>query len=141
MKEIISKRNKKPYFFLLVISVASMIASTKYLRVPMLRYIALPMLIVLFLLSVMCIFLLINPHGAIERVDNTIIIRRGIRKTVITKKDILDVFPTPHPNKPNEIQKNVLSIKVLTNGTEKSLICSDIKDVKSTVEKLRVLIK
>ena len=136
MKEIISKRNKKPYFYLLVIALIAIFSSTRYLRVSPLGYIALPMLIACVLLSIISIFLLVDSHGVIERVDDTIIIRRGIRKTTINKNDILDVFPTPHPNKPNEIQKNVISIKVLANGKEKTLICGDVMDVESAVAKL-----
>ena len=141
MAEIISKRNKKPYFFLLILCILSVVASTYYMRVPTLCYIALPTLILTFLLSIMCIFLLVNPHGAIEQVDDTIVIRQGIRKTVINKNDILDVSPTPHPNKPDKIQKNVVSIKVLINGQEKTLICGDVTDVDYAVKKLSELIK
>ena len=141
MTEIISKRNKKPYFFLLIFSVSSVVASTYYMRVPMLCNIALPTLFLTFLLSIMCVFLLVNSHGAIELIDDTIVIRRGIRKTVINKNDILDVFPAPHPSKPDEIQKNVVSIKVLINGQEKTLICGDVTDVDYAVKKLIELIK
>ncbi len=141
MREIISRRNKKQYFFLLVISVVTIIASAQYWRVPMLRYIVFPALIALFLHSVMYIFLLANSHGAIEQVDDTIVIRRGIRKTVINRNDILDVLPMPHPNKPNEIQKNVISIKVLVNGKEKTLVCGDVSDVEFALKKLSGLIR
>ena len=109
------------------------------MRNPILQYISLPVLIVCLLLSIFCVFLLIDTRGVIERIDDTIIIRRGIRKATINRKDILDVFPTPHPNKPNEIQDNVISIKTCENGKETVLVCGDVLEVESTIRTLKDL--
>ena len=140
MKEIISQRKKTTYIFVLVACVFSILASTSTTRIPTLRFIGIPIYIVLISLSIFCIFLLLSPHGAIERDGDSIIIRRGIRKTVIDKKDILEVFPTPHPNRPDQIQQNVISIKILSNGKEEILTCGDIADVDSAIEKLTAII-
>ena len=141
MKEIISKRYKKPYYFQLVLSVITMAISARYIHIPMLSNIMLIMLMILSLISITWIFVLANPHGVIERVDDTIIIRRIMDKTVINKNDILDVFPTPYSNKPNEMQKYMITIKFLAKGKEELLNCGDIADVDSAVKKLKDLIK
>jgi hypothetical protein len=140
MKEIISQRKKTTYIFVLVACVFSILASTSTTRIPMLRFIGIPIYIVLISLSIFCIFLLLSPHGAIERDGDSIIIRRGIRKTIVNKKDILEAFPTPHPSKPNQIQKNAVSFKITVNGKEQILVCGDVVDVDTTVEKLTAII-
>lgn len=140
MKEIISQRKKTTYVFVLVACVFSILTRTSTTRIPMLRFIGIPIYIVLISLSIFCIFLLLSPHGAIERDGDSIIIRRGIRKTIVSRKDILEVFPTPHPSKPNQIQKNAVSFKITVNGKEQILVCGDVVDVNTTVEKLTAII-
>ena len=140
MKEIISQRKKTTYIFVLVAYVFSILTSTSTTRIPMLRFIDIPIYIVLISLSIFCIFLLLSPHGAIERDGDSIIIRRGIRKTIVSRKDILEVFPTPYPSKPNQIQKNAVSFKITVNGKEQILVCGDVVDVNTTVEKLTAII-
>ena len=140
MKEIIAKRNKKSYIFLLVISVISMFTSVRYLDVPMLCYIAIGMLLVLGLLTVFCVYILADHHGAIERDGNTLVIRRGVRRTVININDVLDVCAAPHPNKPGAIQENVITMKVLVDGKESTLTCGDLTDGETAIKKLSALL-
>ena len=64
----------------------------------------------------------------------------GSGRPLLTKRIFLEVFPTPHPNKPDQIQQNVISIKILSNGKEEILICGDIADVDSAIEKLTTII-
>ncbi len=140
MKEIISARNKTSYYILSALCVFAVVQNTVFLRSPTLRPIAIPMYIIYFLAAIIFIFFVLNPHGAIERDGDSIIIRRGIQKTIVNKKDILEVFPTPHPSKPNQIQKNAVSFKIQESGKEKILICGDVADVDSAIEKLTAII-
>ena len=140
MKEVISARNKTSYYILSALCVFAVVQNTLFLRSPTLRPIAIPMYIVYFLAAIIFISFVLNPHGVIERDGDSIIIRRGIRKTIVSRKDILEVFPTPHPSKPNQIQKNAVSFKITVNGKEQILVCGDVVDVDTTVEKLTAII-
>ena len=136
MKEIIAKRNKKAYVFMLVISIITIITSTVYMRIPLMRYIAFPMIVLLSLSSVVWIYYIVDPRGVIEREGEKLILRRGMFKTVIDIKDILEVYITPHPGKKGVTQKSVISIKVIVNGKEKVLVCGDVLDQNAVIQRI-----
>lgn len=140
MNEIISPLNKKSYIFLLVASLISGALSTRYLRIPMLQYIAMPMLVLFGLFAVFCLYMLLDPHGVVERSGDRLILRMGVRKVELDIQSITQVTPAPHPNDPNTAQKNAILIQYKEDGAEKQLICGDIPDVAATVNRLTDLI-
>lgn len=140
MKEVISARKKTSYYILSAICVFAVVQNTVLSRAGFLHPIIIPMYVVYFLAAIVFLMIVLSPHGVIERDGDFIIIRRGLRKTIVNKKDILNVFPAPHPSKPDRIQKNAVSFQIKVNGKEQALVCGDVVDVDTTIKKLTAII-
>ena len=142
MHTSIVERKKGTYVYLLILSVFTLAVGVVNRNASLLfRYFSIPMMIACACLVINCIIILLNPHGAIELVGDTVVVRRGIRKTTIRVSDMIEVFPTPYPNNPNSVQKNVVSIKLCTDGKEKILVCGDVKDVELAITKIAAFLK
>lgn len=148
MKEIISKRFKKPYISLLLLSAVTVISGFAVRRAPLagfaltfIGYLSVLIIAVSVLMAAVGIYFLISPQGVIERIDDSIIFRIGFRKAVISKNDILSIAPACFPGNPDKIQKNVIAVKYLADGAEKTLVCGDIPDPQAVISKLRSIIE
>ena len=138
MKEVISKRNKKPYILALLLSVFSILMSFAYLN--SVRVLGWIFVIVLSISAIVWSIFLIDPRGVIEREGDTLIIRRGMWKTVVKIADVLDVDRVPHLSKAGEFQDNCISIRATVDGKETRMICSDVIDEVAVIAKIRAMI-
>lgn len=140
MKEIISKRNKKPYIFVLILTVITIALFSVYSKIPSMRTICTVFLCALVLALAEWIFFLADPRGVIERHGDKLLIRRGLFKTVVNISDIKEVFLTPNQVKKGGFQRNSVTVKALVGNKEKSLVCGDVIDAKGVVEKINALL-
>ena len=139
-KEIISKRYKNPYIFMFALSLFTIIYSITYpyhVQNPYLLTVNCVCLCLYVTAAILWGSLLADPRGVIEKDGDTIILVRGMRKTLIPVSDIQDVLLTPHPIKKGKFQKHAVTIKAIIKGKEKSLVCPDVIDPEVAVEKLK----
>lgn len=144
MKEIIAKRNKTSYLFLLAVCVGSILGSVLLLNVqtlPFIKYMA-PAAIALFgIFSIVSLFLIFKSGGAVEREGDTLIVFRGITKEKVDISAITDAFPTPHPNDKTKALNNSVTLKLTVNGNEKLITCPDVLNVEEAIQNIKSLIK
>ena len=137
MKEIIAKKRKKTYAIMLIISLVSAIISIVYMQlIPSMQQTYRLSALFWGILSIPLAIIVADTRPIIEKNADTLVIMRGIMKTEINLSDIIDVFPTPHPNKSGTLQKNSISIKILENKKEQIIVCGDILDVDEAIKKL-----
>ncbi len=147
MKEIITKRYKKPHILLFVLSAVTVISGIVIRNVPfagialtLVGYLSVMIIALSVLMAASSLYFLVSPQGVIEKIDDNVIFRTGFRKTVVNKHDILGVAPACFPGNPDKIQKNAVTVKYLAGGAEKILVCGEVPDVEATISKLRSII-
>ena len=133
MKQILSKRHKKPYSIALAVSLAAIFMSAAYLNVPNFKILGIIFIAILSLASVVWLYLVLDTHGVVEKEGDTLTIRRGLWKTEVKISDVKEITKLPHPTKVGEYQNNCLSIKATVNGEEKNLVCTDAEDVNAVI--------
>ncbi len=140
MKQIIARRNKKTYFYLLLLSILTLISSRIYMNISFMKYVAIPTIVIVSLASVIWLFYLIDPRGVIERHDDTIVVLKGFSKIKINLCDILDVCYVEKQNKPQEYQKNAIKIIPMVNQQQTDIVCGDVINEKEAIQTLLSII-
>ena len=133
MKQILSRRHKKPYSIALAVSLAAILMSAAYLNVPNFKILGIIFIAILSLASLVWLYLILDNHGVVEKEGDTLTIRRGLWKTEVKISDVKEIAKLPHLTKVGEYQNNCLSIKATVNGEDKNLICTDAEDVNAVI--------
>lgn len=136
MKETISKRCKKQYAIMLAIAVITFFTTLSFIKIPVIQLVAIPMLVVDVLGALVWSVILIDQRGVIEKSGYEVTLRQGIQKTVVKTTEIINAYQTPHQTKKGEVQKNCVSVEVMTNGKRRTIICADVLDVANAVRRL-----
>ena len=144
MTEIIAKRNKKPYIFMLALSVVTILASTVFMRIhiPSFKIAAIIFASILALFSIYLLVIIIDPRGGILRKGDDLLLRSRIFYTTVKISDIKDVRQTMVKSGDGEIiQDGSVTVIAVCDGQITELTVYDLLDVDEAIMKLKELAK
>ena len=142
MREIITKRNKRLYIFLVVISLFAVINSIGLLNLSIFKYVGIVGLVVFSMTAIIFSIWLFDRRPYIEIVNDTLVMIPGLKNETVKISDITAVRLEEMKDKPlfNSGKKNLV-IEATIDGKTKKIELPEAKDVDVAYERLSQLIK
>ncbi len=147
MREIIAKKDKLPYIYLLAIAAFSIPIQVMLLfsRVSLLRYFGIFSITMFSLMALLFLIPILDMRPAIERVDDTLLIVPLRKRVELKITDInsvkIEELPNQGKKKDAKNKKYQLVIKATVDGVEQSYEMKEIFHVEDAFVKLNRLIE
>ena len=147
MREIIAKKDKLPYIYLLAIAAFSIPIQVMLLfsRVSVLRYFGIFSITMFSLMALLFLIPILDMRPAIERVDDTLLIVPLRKRVELKIADInsvkIEELPNQGKKKDAKNKKYQLVIKATVDGVEQSYEMKEIFHVEDAFVKLNRLLE
>ena len=128
MDKKVFKRKKGTYYFLLAISIFSIIISVfVYSKIPLLKFLAIPSIAVFSFSSIIWLYFIFDKRGIIEIGNSCIVLREALKKTKVSFNDLIEASFTPAKGKEND---GVISVTVKVAEKERKITLYEIGNAK-----------
>lgn len=147
MREIIAKKNKIPYIYLLAMAAFSIPIQAMLLfsRVSLLRYFGIFGITMFSLMALLFLIPILDMRPAIERVDDTLVIIPLRKRVELKISDISSVkieeLPNQGKKKDAKNKKYQLVIKARVDGVEQSYEMNEIFHIEDAFVRLNQLLE
>lgn len=126
MREIIAKRYKKTYLYMLIFSAVMLVPTIASIGYSGIGFVNGLMLVAFALAVGICVIVLAEKGGVIEREGDTFIIKRGIARSVVNISDVTNAYRTPSQKVRGELQEFSITVIVREGGEQKEIILYDV---------------
>ena len=137
VKEIIAKRYKKTYIYMLIFSLVALVPAIISMRYESMSFVSTVMVIALAFAVVVSVMILLDRGGVVERDGDTFIIKRGVVKSVVNIRDVTNAYRTPCQKVQGQLQDFSITIIVRdTDGMQKEIVLYDVEDEDDAVNNI-----
>lgn len=141
MREVIAKRYKKTYLYMLIFSVVMLVPTIASIGYGGIGFVNGLMLVAFALAVGICIIVLADKGGVVEREGDKFIIKRGIARSVVNIADVTNAYRTPSQKVRGELQEFSITVIVREGGEQKEIILYDVLDEDDAVNNILRCIK
>lgn len=137
MREIIAKRYKKTYVYMLIFSLVAIVPAIIAMNYNGMKFMSTVMVLIMGAAAVISIMVLLDKGGVVEREGDYFIIKRGVVKSTVKIWDVTNAYRTPCPKKQGELQEWSITIIVRdTDGAQKEIVLYDVEDEDDAVNNI-----
>lgn len=137
MREIIAKRYKKTYVYMLIFSLVAIVPAIIAMNYNGMKFMSTVMVLIMGAAAVISIMVLLDKGGVVEREGDYFIIKRGVVKSTVKIWDVTNAYRTPCPKKQGELQEWSITIIVRdTDGVQKEIVLYDVEDEDDAVNNI-----
>lgn len=137
MREIIAKRYKKTYVYMLIFSLVAIVPAIIAMNYNGMKFMSTVMVLIMGAAAVISIMVLLDKGGVVEREGDCFIIKRGVVKSIVKIWDVTNAYRTPCPKKQGELQEWSITIIVRdTDGVQKEIVLYDVEDEDDAVNNI-----
>lgn len=136
MREVIAKRYKKTYLYMLIFSAVMLVPTIASIWYSGIGFVNGIMLVAFAAAVGICVIVLADKGGVIEREGDTFIIKRGIARSVVNISDVTNAYRTPSQKVRGELQEFSITVIVREGGEQKEIILYDVLDEDDAVNNI-----
>lgn len=137
VKEIIAKRYKKTYIYMLIFSLVALVPAILAWNLDKTSFVSIVMVVALGFAAAVSVMILLDRGGVVERDGDTFIIKRGIVRSVVNIWDVTNAYRTPCQRVQGQLQGFSITIIVRdTDGVQKEIILHDVMDEDDAVNNI-----
>ena len=136
MREIISKRYKKTYVYMLIFSLVALVPAIIAWNVDITSFMSAIMVIALGFAAAVSVAILLDKGGVVEREGDTFIIKRGVVKSIVNIWDVTNAYRTPSQNVQGQLQDYSITIIVRDGDEQKEIVLHDVMDEDDAVNNI-----
>ena len=136
MREIIAKRYKKTYVYMLIFSLVALVPAIIAWNVDITSFMSAIMVIALGFAAAVSVAILLDKGGVVEREGDTFIIKRGVVKSIVNIWDVTNAYRTPSQNVQGQLQDYSITIIVRDGDEQKEIVLHDVMDEDDAVNNI-----
>lgn len=137
VKEIIAKRYKKTYIYMLIFSLVALVPAILVWNLDKTSFVSIVMVVALGFAAAVSVMILLDKGGVVERDGDTFIIKRGVVRSVVNIWDVTNAYRTPCQRVQGQLQDFSITIIVRdTDGVQKEIVLHDVMDEDDAVNNI-----